>query len=404
MLNAGIVAGTPRPHELRGRIERELLGNILPFWMRHAVDRSRGGFYGGVTNELRARNDVPRSAVLCARVLWTYAAAYSRYRRPEYLEMAGRARGYLELAFWDRERGGVFWSVDLWGRPVDTRKHTYAQAFAIYGLTEHARATGDRASLRLARLLFDLLEAHAYDEGCGAYIEARAQAWGPTERVQLSAKEPASHTSMNTLLHVLEAYTSLLRAWEDDRLRERHRQLVELFLSRVIDPATHHFRLFFDAGWRPLGDEISLGHDIEGSWLLVEAAAAQGDAALLERARAAALAMAAAVYAEGLAPGGGLRGEERGGGSSWWAQAEAAVGFYNAYQLSGDERYARAAAGCWAFIERHHVDRVNGDWFKLVGPDGQPDDGALKVGPWECPYHHARACYELLDRLGARRL
>lgn len=392
---------SPVPANLRARVQDELLGNILPFWMRHAVDRTRGGFYGALTNDLHVHNDAPRSAVLCARILWTYAAAYGRYRRPEYLEMAGRARGYLELAFWDKERGGVFWSVDLWGHPLDTRKHTYAQAFAIYGLAEHARATNDAASLRLARLLFDLLDSYAYDEGCGAYVEARAQNWGLTEQVQLSAKEPRSHTSMNTLLHVMEAYSNLLRAWGDERLRERHRRMIELFLDHVLDPATGHFRLFFDGDWRPLSAEVSLGHDIEGSWLLVEAAEVQGDPALLARARAAALVIAAAVYAEGLDADGALRGEERGGARSWWAQAEAAVGFFNAYQLSGEERYARAAAACWEFIERHHVDRVHGDWFKLVRADGLPLLEHPKIGPWECPYHHSRACYELLDRLGA---
>ncbi|MBK9713937.1 MAG: AGE family epimerase/isomerase [Kouleothrix sp.] len=391
---------------LRQRIEAELQGNILPFWIEHAVDADSGGFYGALTNDLRVLNDVPRSAVLCARILWTYAAAYRAYGDPAYLAMAQRARDYLARAFWDERHGGVYWLIDRQGAPVNARKHSYAQAFAIYGLAEHHAATGDAESLRLAQALFELLEAHAHEPAYGGYVEGCGPDWGALADMRLSDKEPNCRKSMNTLLHIMEAYANLLRVWDDRRLRERLRELIEIFLQHVVDPRTFHFRLFFDDAWASLEEGISYGHDIEGSWLLIEAAEALGDAALLARVRATAIEMAAAVYAQALEPDGSLlyesdSGDPRSADKHWWAHAEAMVGFYNAYQLSGRVQFARAAAGCWQYIEQKFVDRRHGEWFKILNRQGVPYADQHKVGPWECPYHHGRACIEMLRRLAA---
>jgi mannobiose 2-epimerase len=84
---------------------------------------------------------------------------------------------------------------------------------------------------------------------------------------------------------------------------------------------------------------------------------------------------------------------------SWWAQIEGVVGFYNAYQLSGETRYAEAARRCWDYIQAKVVDRKHGDWYKMLLRDGTPNQSIYKVGPWECPYHHSRGCLEMLSRL-----
>lgn len=390
--------------ELRNRIEAELTGNILPFWISHVTDERRGGFHGALTNDLRALDEVPRSAVLCARILWTYAAAYRAYGDRAYREMARRAHDYLARAFWDAEHGGVYWLVDCDGAPVSARKHSYAQAFAIYGLAEYYAATGDEASLRLAQSLFELLEAHAHEPIGGGYIEGCAPDWGALADMRLSDKEPNCRKSMNTLLHVMEAYTGLLRVWNEARLRARLRELIDIFFAHVIDPRTFHFRLFFDDAWRPLEASISYGHDIEGSWLLVEAAEALGSPAVLARARTTAVEMAWAVFAQGLEADGSLLYESgasnpRSADKHWWAHAEALVGFYNAYQISGQPHFARAAAGCWQYIEQRFVDRRHGEWYKVLNRQGMPYLDHYKAGPWECPYHHARACLEMLRRL-----
>ncbi len=392
------------------RIEAELRGNILPFWMAHAVDRENGGFYGALTNDLRVNNDVERSAVLCARILWTYAAAYRRYGDDAYLQMARHAYNYLTGPFLDRQYGGVYWSVDRGGRPLMDRKHGYAQAFAIYGLSEFHRATDDPEALRLAQEIFHLVDAHTYDPVNGGNLEGTNREWGALADMRLSPLAINSSKSMNTMLHLMEAYTNLLRTWNDATLRARLHDLLSVFLNHIIDPDTHHFRLYFDERWRwrHLSEAVSYGHDIEGSWLLVEAAEVLGDPDLQARARTEAVAMADRVYAEALEPDGGLLYEADPSGAhsphanqkQWWAQAEAVVGFYNAYQISGEARFAEAASRCWRYIESKLVDRVHGDWFKVLDRNGAPDPNhQRKVGPWECPYHHSRACMEMLTRL-----
>ena len=312
---------------------------------------STGGFYGAVTNDLQVHNHVPRSAILCARILWTYARAYRRFGDAAYLEMARWAYDALTEVFWDREYGGVYWTVDARGQPVMDRKHHYAQAFAIYGLCAYYEATEEPQSLALAQELFHLLEKHAYDPVHGGYIEGSSRRWEALDDMRLSDRDLDCRKSMNTMLHILEAYTQLARLWEP--ARAPHRALIEVFLQRIVHPERTHFRLFFDDAWRSLLDHVSYGHDIEGSWLLVEAAEVQGDAELLAQARQVAVSMAEAVYQRGIDADGGLFYEAGPQGvvddqKSWWVQAEAMVGFTNAYQLSGEAHFLQAALRCWA--------------------------------------------------------
>jgi len=390
--------------EFRRQLQEELTGNILPFWMEHTQDKVNGGFYGALTNDLVIHNEVPRSAILCGRILWTYASAYRKLGDKEYLAMATRAYDYLRSAFLDPEFGGVYWTVDARGKPVFDRKHHYAQAFAIYGLAEYYRATEQPESLALAQSLFHLLEEHAYDPMYGGYIEGSSRKWEALADMRLSERDLNCRKSMNTMLHILEAYTNLLRVWENVTLKAQHRVVIEVFLQHIVDPATGHFKLFFDDPWNSLLPNVSYGHDIEGSWLLLEAAEVQSDPALVERVRQAAVRIAAAVYQDGLEADGSLPYEAGPQGlvdsdKSWWVQAEAMVGFYNAYQLSGQRRFEQAAQGSWKFIRDHMVDRVHGDWIKKLRRDGTVDESNYKVGPWECPYHNSRACFEMIDRL-----
>jgi cellobiose epimerase len=390
--------------DLRRQFEKELTGNILPFWIKYSVDKINGGFYGALTNDLVIHNEVPRSAIVCARILWTYAMAYRKLGDKEYLDMARRAYDYLKRVFLDPEYGGLYWTVDFTGKPVFDRKHHYAQAFAIYGLSEYYRATEEPDSLALAQSLFRLLEKHAYDPVNGGYIEGSSRKWETLADMRLSSRDLNCRKSMNTMLHILEAYTSLLRVWQDATLKQQHRALIETFLQHILDHSSGHFKLFFDDAWNSLLDNMSFGHDIEGSWLLCEAAEVQGDLTLLKQVREAAIQIAAAVHQDGLDQDGSLPYEAGPHGlvdsdKSWWVQAEAVVGFYNACQLSGQERFAQAAIRSWNYIQDKIVDRTCGDWIKRLHRDGTPDDTNYKVGPWECPYHHSRVCFEMLDRL-----
>jgi mannobiose 2-epimerase len=390
--------------DFKRELMEELTGNILPFWMTYAIDKDRGGFYGAVTNDLQIHNEVPHSAILCARILWTFATAYRRLGEEKYLAIAHWAYDYLKRVFWDQEYGGVYWQVDYIGNPISKRKHHYAQAFAIYGLTEYFRATQEPQSLGLAQTVFNLLEKHAYEAINGGYIEGSSCEWGVLEDMRLSDKDLDCRKSMNTMLHILEAYSNLLLVWDDAYLKAQHRALLEVFQKHIIDPETAHFKLFFDDEWHSLSKNQSFGHDIEGSWLLWEAVSLQNDATLSARMYESVIRIASAVYREGVDEDGGLFSEGGPQGlldenKAWWMQAEALVGFYNAYQLTEQEHFARAAYQSWRYIQEKVVDRFHGDWFKQVDRDGVPDPSRYKIGPWECPYHHSRACLEMLVRL-----
>ncbi len=391
------------------RIERELRGNILPFWMRHAVDLENGGFYGAVGCDLAVDKEAPRASVIAARILWTFSAA-CRLFGDEYRGMADWAYRYIVDKFWDREYGGVYWWLDHLGRPLSIRKQIYAQAFACYALAEYHRATGDQRSLELAKHLFRLIERHSFEPVGKGYIEARNREWKALDDVRLSKKDLNSPKSMNTHLHIMEAYTNLLRVWRDPELESRQKELLEITMDRIVDVDTGHFKLFFDNQWNSLSGHVSFGHDIEGSWLLYEAAEVLGDGALLDRARILAVAMAQAVYEQGLDKDGSLFYEADADGElvdpnkHWWAQAESVVGFYSAYQLSGERHFLDQSYRAWEYIEEKVVDRVHGEWHAKLKPGGEPftaaeDPDACLIGPWKCPYHNSRVCYEMMERL-----
>jgi cellobiose epimerase len=390
--------------EFKKQLQKELTGNILPFWMKNMIDKVNGGFYGAISNDLQIHNEIPRNSNLCARILWTYAMAYRKLGDQQYLNTAQWAFDYLVKYFWDQEHGGVYWDVDYQGSPISTYKHSYAQAFAIYGLTEYYLATRDARSLNLSQELFKLLEEHAFDPINQGYREGSTREWKAMPELRLSDKDLICRKSMNTNLHLLEAYTNLAKVWEDASLKNQLNGLLDTFLLRIIDPKTSHFKLFFDDQWHSLSEKVSFGHDIEGSWLLVETAKLIGKPEVIARVNESALKMAEAVYSEGVDEDGSLFQEKDSLGlknavKEWWPQAEAVVGFYNAFQLSGKEMYARAAYRCWTFIQEKLVDRTYGDWYKRVRFNGTPEPTSFKAGPWECPYHHSRVCFEMLDRL-----
>lgn len=389
-------------NELRAALLAEVSEKILPFSVRYVLDQEQGGFYGHVSNDGRADRQAPKGLVQHGRMLWTFAHAGRVLVNPEYWPVALHAYSALVDWFHDREHGGFFWTVDPGGQPLDTDKYTYGQAFALYGLAEQHRAGGGPRCLEQAIELYHLIEERCRDPQGGGYCEVRRQDWSPAPDLHLDPTPLPVALGMNTHLHLLEAYASLLRAWDDAGLRASLRALIDILLDHVVDPGTHHLALYFDGDWHPLSDEVSYGHDIEASWLLVEAAQALAEPGRLARAREAALPMAYAVLEQGLGADGGLFDE--GGPSSWagrertwWPQAEAMVGFLNAYQLNRDRRFLDASLASWAFASRYFSDRQYGDWFHSVDADGHPVDRE-KAGFWKTPYHNARACLEILER------
>ena len=392
--------------ELRAEMRAELIRDILPFWMERASDRRNGGIIGFIEENGTADPTAPKGSILHARVLWTFSAACRHLGDEAYRHAANRAAVYFSAHFIDPTFGGVFWMIDAGGRPLDDRKHVYAQAFAIYALAEHFRATADERSLRSAIAIYRLVEAHAYDAEHVGYEECFGRAWTPLDDVRLSEYDLNERRSMNTHLHLLEAYTTLYGVWPDARLATQLRTLVELTMDRIIAPGGDHVVNFFAVDWQPRSSKMSFGHDIETSWLLVDGAAALGDPALLERAQAAAGRLARAVLERAVdSEHGGVfyerSGEHLDTDKEWWPQTEAIVGFLAAYQATGDETYLRAVLSTWRFVERHLIDRQHGEWYRRVSRSGDESRGGEKVGPWKCPYHGGRACLEVISRVDA---
>ncbi|WP_310552096.1 AGE family epimerase/isomerase [Paenibacillus glufosinatiresistens] len=386
------------------QLHHELKDNILDFWIRHTLDDARGGFVGEIDSRMNVNPSAEKSLVLNARILWTFSSAYRLYGDPAYLKMADRALDYLRQHFIDSEYGGLYWMVDADGNPSQTKKQVYGQAFAVYALSEYNRATGSADALELATELFRLMEKHGYDPVYGGYIEALSREWESTDNLTLSDKDLNEKKSMNTHLHVLEAYTALYRVWKPEELRSRLAELITTMLDQIVTPDGRHFLLFFDEAWNVKSDHVSYGHDIEGSWLLAEAAEVLGDEELLNRVRSVAISMAEATLAEGIDEDGGIWNEAGPGGllgrdKDWWPQAEAVVGFYNAYQLTGEPRFEEAARAAWSFIDRYVVDHEQGEWHWGVDEARLPLWNEPKVSAWKCPYHNSRACLEMIERL-----
>lgn len=392
---------------LRQQLLEELHTDILPFWTRRMAD-PRGGFYGRMSGTNELRPDAERSAILTGRILWTFAAAYRTTGRAEYLTQATAARDYLLDHFFDPHCGGVYWSVEADGRPRETKKQFYALAFAIYGLSEYARATGDAGSLHEAAELFRTIEQHAYDPIHDGYAEAAARDWTVLGDVRLSDKDANENRTMNTHLHILEAYTNLLRIWPDKELRRQTRNLVEIFLTRIVDPQSGHLGLFFDEEWHPRSANCySYGHDIEASWLLLEAAAVIGDKELYERTRACCARIADAAL-EGYLPDGSLVYERRADGTTdrerhWWVQAECVVGLSYLYRFHGREQALDRALKTWDYIRGHLIDREQGEWWWSILPDGSVNRTDDKAGFWKCPYHNGRMCLEIAALFAEKR-
>ncbi|MDO7850416.1 AGE family epimerase/isomerase [Hymenobacter convexus] len=376
---------------------------IADFWLTNAVDERRGGFIGRMDSAGRIDPNAGKGSVLNARILWTFSALYRHTGRVEYRPAATRAYQYLRTHFLNQEYGGLHWLVNAQGQPQDSRQQVYALAFAIYGLSEYYRATQEPGALQASQQLFEWMEAHSYDAEHGGYFEALAPTGEQLDDQRLSDKDLNAPKTMNTHLHILEAYANLYHIWPEARLAERLRHLLQVFETHIVDAEAGHLRLFFARDWTPVADLVSYGHDIEAAWLLPEAAEALGDAALLARTNALAQRLARAAAAA-LLPDGSLPHELNRATQhqdlhrEWWVSAEAMVGFLHAYELTHDEAMLHRSNGAWRFAQQHLLDLESGEWRWGVYDDYQPMREHDKIGFWKCPYHNVRACLEVSRR------
>ena len=406
--------------------------NILRFWQDRMVDREHGGFYGRIDANEVLHKDAEKGAILNARILWSFSAAYRVLKKPEYLQMATRAKDYIIDHFIDPEYGGVYWSVDYKGQPLDTKKQFYAIGFAIYGFSEYARATGDREALDYALQLYQCIEDHALDREYNGYIEATTRDWQPIADMRLSELDANYPKSQNTHLHIIEPYANLLRCLREFQdsascdyvpvlgsvlpmgvsvpketlisVEASLRNLIDIFTNKILNPVTHHLDLFFDMDWtRRAGRLESYGHDIECSWLMHEAALVLGDPYVLEKVEPI-VRMVAQASEKGLRPDGSMIHEANldtghvDDDLHWWVQAENVVGWYNIYQHFHDEDALQKALHGWQYIKEQLIDRVHGEWHWSRHADGTLNTVDDKAGFWKCPYHNSRMCLEIIER------
>ncbi|MBN2274457.1 MAG: AGE family epimerase/isomerase [Bacteroidales bacterium] len=389
--------------QIQSFTEKDLLKNILPYWIKYVPDNQNGGFYGRITNDQVIDHTAEKGAILNARILYTFSSAYRIYRNELYKAMADRAFNYIIKHFIDNQYGGIYWSVDYLGQPSDTKKQFYAIAFGIYALAEYYRISLNERALQEALNLFGIIEEMAFDTVNNGYIEALSRDWKPLNDMRLSAKDMNVAKSMNTHLHIIEAYTNLYRIHKDSLLHGKLINLYDIFRKTIVNPETHHLILFFDNEWKPKSDIVSYGHDIEASWLLLEAAEVSGDHERVNDAGRLAVKIVEAVY-EGIDQEGGLQYEYEAGKGfisdrEWWPQAEAVVGFLNVFRLTGNEKYLDSALKSCDIIKNHIIDYKNGEWFFRVDANGKPLWKEDKVGFWKCPYHNSRMAFEIKERM-----
>ena len=426
--------------KLKSEVRDVLETNILPFWLEKMTDHENGGFYGRIDGHGQLHPEAEKGAILNARILWSFSAAYrvlSNTHHPtpitqQCLEAATRAKEYFLDHFIDYEYGGVYWSLDHKGNPLDTKKQFYAIAFAIYALSEYAWATDDREALDVALQLFDCIEEHAFDRENNGYIEALTREWQPIADMRLSEADANYPKSQNTHLHILESYANLYRCLKEFqavtscnyvpvlgavlpmeitvpreefmRVEAALRNIIGLFTHKILNPDTHHLDLFFEKDWtRGAGRLESYGHDIECSWLLHEAALVLGDADVLKRVEPIVVSIAKASE-KGLNTDGAMIHEanldtgSRDEDLHWWVQTEAVVGFMNIYQYFGEEAALQKAVRCWQYIRQNLIDWEGGEWYWSRRADGTLNTEDDKAGFWKCPYHNTRMCLEIMER------
>ena len=381
-------------------IKSHLLENIIPFW-KSLRDDEYGGYYGWMDYDLKLDKKAVKGCILNSRILWFFSNAYTLLKDESLLEEAKHGFAFMKEHCMDKENGGIFWSIKYSGEPEDTTKHTYNQAFAIYALSSYYEASGDEEALNMAKGLFRIIEERCTDDI--GYKEAFDKEFHEIENDKLSENGVIAQKTMNTLLHVFEAYTELYRVEKLPEVKERLEWIMDTFADKVYNPELHRQEVFFDAEMNSIIDLHSYGHDIETAWLIDRGVEVLGEKKYEEKMASITKDLTAQIYKVAF-DGHSLANEcEKGVVNThriWWVQAETVVGFLNGWKMNPDKpEYLEAAKNTWEFIKEHVIDKRPGsEWFWEVDENGNPYPGRPIVEPWKCPYHNGRMCFEVIKR------
>lgn len=401
---------------MRDEVKQELLTDIIPFWKK-LRDDNYGGYYGWLSYDLKLDEKAEKGCILNSRITWFFANAYTLFKNGYITEEECQAAGFsgedllkearhgyefLMNHCLDKECGGIYWSLNYDGTPLDATKHTYNQAFCIYALSSYYEASGDEDALSLAHTLFHMIEEKCTDEV--GYLEAFTREFAPESNEKLSENGVLADKTMNTLLHVFEAYTELYRVAGDAEVKERLMWMMSIFAEKVYNPKAQRQEVFFDAEYNTILDLHSYGHDIETAWLIDRGVEVLKEATCEARMSPITKILTKRIHQIAF-DGRSLANEcDRGvvnANRVWWVQAETLVGFLNGYEKSPEcSEYRDGALAQWEFIKEYVIDkRVGSEWFWEVNPDGSPIDGRPIVEPWKCPYHNGRMCFEVIRRI-----
>ena len=379
------------------------LHNILNYWSENTIDKKNGGFIGEIDYNENKSSNAEKGSVMYGRILWTFSAAFAETKNPEHYEIAEIAFNEIKSKFFNTSQKGLFWSINANGTAKDTKNQIYALAFAIYGLSEFYKISENMEALGLAITLYQSIQNQSFDKKNKGYFEAYTENWEEIEDMRLSEKDANEKKTMNTHLHIVEAFANLYLVWKNEELQQNIIQLLKTIDHYFINKENWHLKLFFDENWNEKKDVISYGHDIEAAWLLQWCAEVSGDKNLIKKYQDYAVKIADATL-EGLDEDGGLWYEfdpqtnhliaEK----HWWPQAEFQIGFVNAYQITKDEKYLNYFQKNWEFTQKHIIDHQNGEWFWGIDAAYNKIEKD-KAGFWKCPYHNGRACLEVSKRL-----
>ncbi|MBO0321047.1 AGE family epimerase/isomerase [Muricauda sp. CAU 1633] len=390
----------PQPLQVLQSELRTELDRILNYWSQNTLDFDHGGFWGRIDHRNKIVSNAPKGIILNTRILWSFSAASNHLKTNEYQFICDRAHEYLKDHFKDSIHSGVFWELDYTGNPINTRKQIYAQAFAIYALSEYYILSKNEEAKQWAIQLFEIIEKVAKDPLNGGYLEAFREDWSPIEDMRLSTKDMNASKTMNTHLHILEAYTRLSDIYENDQLKSSLKELVFLFQERFLT-VENHYDLFFDTNWNLLSSVVSYGHDIETAWLVIEAVKRLKNNALLKEVQDTAIRVANTFLQEAIDDDMGVINEKNtktghvDQDRHWWPQMEAIVGLGYVYDVTNNAKYIETALSIWKFAKKHLIDHENGEWHFRVDKNGAPYTQEDKVSMWKAPYHTTRACISL---------
>lgn len=390
-------------HQLKKEISDDLTSNLLPYWSTKMIDTLNGGFYGRIDKNEQIYPDADKGGILNARILWTFSSAYRVLKDSSYLHIATYAKDYILKHFIDSEYGGAYRTVNQYGEPADTRKHILTESYFIYALAEYYRVTGDQEALDIAIEIFEAVEKYAVDREANGYFEVFTREWARSPDLLIGENSPEDEKTMILHLHMVEAYAGLYRVWPEKRMKERLRNVLDIFNDKIVDKKTHHLIYFLDRNWNPTTKIDSYGHDIEASWLIDEAANLLEDPELLASVRKLSIKIADAA-AEGLEEDGSMLTEKDNVTGhivtvrSWWEQAESVIGYLNAFEITEDTSYLDKSIKSWGYIKQHFINNIHGGWYSLVLESGEPGNGD-RANYWTCPYHNGRMGMEIIERI-----